>query len=294
MLKDRPETLLSPVSRDDAGVPRLRAISLVSSAGDAVAAPAALDLARAHGAALHAAFLVPSARVGTLAQAEVRYDLVEAEQRDALQRATAAAETFSRQARDAGLTIEVLVLSKEDPVCEETLTEVVRLSDLIVLPQPEPGVPRATDGPLEALLTESGRPCLIIPYAGQARMAFRTVAVGWDGSAPAARALSDALPLLHPADLVDVVRVARDFTPDGARVAGRVSAYLAAHGIEARCRTLVSSLAFSEAVLSHIADTGADLLVMGAYGHSRLREALVGGASRGILASMTVPVLMSH
>ncbi|MEW6123077.1 MAG: universal stress protein [Pseudomonadota bacterium] len=271
-----------------------RTLSLVTCAQDAVAAPAAVDLARALGATLHAACLVPTARMGSLAQAEVRYDLVEAEQRDALERARVAAEALSRAAQAAGVPVEALAVSKEDPVCEETLTEVLRLSDLVVLPQPQPGTPRATDEPFEDLLTESGRPCLIIPYAGRPRIPFRTVTVAWDGSAPAARALSDSLPLLRQAAVVDVVRVAKDFAPEGARMAGRVTAFLAAHGIEARFRTLVSSLTFSEAILSHMADTGSDLLVMGAYGHSRLREALVGGASRGILASMTVPVLMSH
>lgn len=272
----------------------LPTLSLVTCAQDAVAAPAAIDLARVLGATLRAACLVPTARMGSLAQAEVRYDLVEAEQRDALEHARVAAEGLSRAAEAAGVPAEALAISREDPVCEETLTEVLRLSDLVVLPQPQPGTPRATDAPFEDLLTESGRPCLIIPYAGAARIPFRTVTVAWDGSAPAARALSDALPLLRLAERVDVVRLAKDFAPEGARMAGRVTAFLSAHGITARFRTLVSSLAFSEAILSHMADTGSDLLVMGAYGHSRLREALVGGASRGILATMTVPVLMSH
>lgn len=287
MLTHRAETVGAPTRA-------LPAISLVSAADDSAAADAAVDLALAHGASLHAAFLVPSARLGTLAEAEVRYDLVEADLRDALQRTQAAAEAFARRARDAGIPVEVLVISKEDPVCEETLTDVVRLSDLVVLPQPRSGVPSATDDALDVLLTEAGRPCLVIPASGQTRTTFRSVTVGWDGSAPAARALADSLPLLQRAELVEVVRITRDFAPDGPRVAERVRVYLAAHGIDARCRTLVSSLPYAEAVLSHIADTGSDLLVMGAYGHSRLREALVGGASRDILSAMTVPVLMSH
>ncbi|WP_127091558.1 universal stress protein [Aquabacter cavernae] len=272
----------------------LPTLTLVTCAEDAVAAYAAVELARTLGASLRAACLVPSVRVASLAQVEVRYDLVEAEQRDALEHADVAAKALVREAQAVGIAAEALAISKEEPVCDETLTDLLRLSDLVVVPQPQPGVPRATDEAFEDLLTESGRPCLIIPYAGRPRIPFRTVTVAWDGSAPAARALADSLPLLRRAEVVDVVRVAKDFAPDGARLAARVTAYLAAHGIEARFRTLVSSTPFSDTILSHMADTGSDLLVMGAYGHSRLREALVGGASRGILASMTVPVLMSH
>ena len=254
----------------------------------------AQQLAGGLGAQVTALCVVPPAPVGSLAQAEVRYDLVEAEARDQRLRAQAAADAFDRALTEAGVVIDPRIVCREDGECDAPLLDVARLSDLILIQQPEPGNARPSDAHLEEVLLQSGRPCLIVPYTGTARVPFRNVTVAWDGSRSAARALGDALPFLRSAARVEVVEVATGFVPDGAARGARLIAHLEAHGIAARHRTLVSPLPFAQAILSHMADEGSDLLVMGAYGHSRLREALLGGASRDMLGCMTVPVLMAH
>lgn len=276
---------------DAAGLAHL---AVVMDADSAPVRDLARRLAADLGADVSAVCVVPPAPVGSLAQAEVRLDLVEAEERDQRARARAASEAFDRALREAGIAVEPRIVCREDAECDVPLLDVVRLSDLILLQQPEPGRESAADAHLEEVLLRSGRPCLLVPYAGVARVPFETVTVAWDGSAPAARALGDSLPLLRRAARVEVVQVSPGFAPDGGPTGARLIAHLEAHGIAATHRTLVTTLPFAEAMLSHLADTGSDLLVMGAYGHSRLREALMGGASRDILRSMTVPVLMAH
>jgi nucleotide-binding universal stress UspA family protein len=125
----------------------------------------------------------------------------------------------------------------------------------------------------------------------------RRVLAAWDGSAPAARALGDALPLLRQAGRVSLVVV------DPERLGGRVgerpgadmAAHLARHGVKVEVQALPSGgLATADVLLDLAADTGAELLVMGGYGHSRLREFVLGGVTRSILGTMAVPTLMSH
>jgi len=117
--------------------------------------------------------------------------------------------------------------------------------------------------------------------------------VAWDGSAPAARALGDAMPMLARARRVEVVVV--DDGPDGDTIPGSdAQRHLKRHGIEAGLRRLTGTRDVADTLLSQASDTGADLLVMGGYGHSRFREFILGGATEGVLASMTLPVLMAH
>jgi nucleotide-binding universal stress UspA family protein len=116
----------------------------------------------------------------------------------------------------------------------------------------------------------------------------------WDGSRNAARAIADANPFLARARAIEVVTVGADIKSDeipGADIAH----HLARHGLKIEVKSIVASdLDVPNAILSHAADVSADFIVMGGYGHSRLREFVLGGATRGILATMTVPTLMSH
>jgi nucleotide-binding universal stress UspA family protein len=144
------------------------------------------------------------------------------------------------------------------------------------------------------LLLRSGRPALIVPYFYSKEPNFETITVAWDGSVPAARALADSIPLLRRASRVSIVKVLVDEPYDTDEAASRLVQHLVRHGVDAQFRGLPSSVAVAETLLSDLADSGSDLLVMGAYGHSRLREVVLGGATRTILNSMTVPVFMSH
>jgi nucleotide-binding universal stress UspA family protein len=149
----------------------------------------------------------------------------------------------------------------------------------------------------EGVILASGRPVLVVPYAGRFETVGRCVLVAWNASREAARAVADAMPLLKAAEIVTVLAVDLQTRPDrdGDIPGADIALHLARHGVKAEIeRTVSSGVPIGELILSRAADLGADLLVTGAYGHSRARELLLGGATRSILAAMTVPVLMSH
>ncbi|MGK8206125.1 universal stress protein [Burkholderia cenocepacia] len=150
---------------------------------------------------------------------------------------------------------------------------------------------------IEDLLMAGGRPAIVVPYAGQFHSCGDNVLIAWDGGREAARALSDALPLLRRARFVTVETVERkhqdpDRTPAGVDVA----AYLERHGVRASFSTTPhgATTGVGVTLLNRASDLHADLLVMGAYSHTRVHERVLGGATRTLLETMTVPVLMSH
>jgi nucleotide-binding universal stress UspA family protein len=142
-----------------------------------------------------------------------------------------------------------------------------------------------------------GRPLLIVPYVGEFATVGNQVLIAWDGTREATRALNDAMPLIEGAKAATVMTVLsqeRQFPRAHAQLQ-QVIGHLEHHGIRARAEeTLRGELTISDLLLSRAADLGADMIVAGAYHHSPLREALIGGVSRELLQHMTVPVLMSH
>jgi nucleotide-binding universal stress UspA family protein len=174
-----------------------------------------------------------------------------------------------------------------------------RYADLAILGQldPDSGEPDMIRPRPEQVTLASGRPILVVPYAGNFPNLGRPVVIGWNASREAARAVNDAMPLLTAAEIVSILTID---PREGPRAHGElpgadISLHLARHGVKAEIeRTVSADLPVGEALLSRAADLGADLLVMGAYGHSRARELLLGGATRSLLRSMTLPVLMSH
>jgi nucleotide-binding universal stress UspA family protein len=174
-----------------------------------------------------------------------------------------------------------------------------RYADLAILGQldPDRGDSELTKPRPEQVALVSGRPVLVVPYAGHFDSIGRRVLVAWNASREAARAVSDAMPLLAAAELVTVLTIDPREGPNGhGEIPGAdISLHLARRGVKAETdRTVSAGLPVGEVMLSRAADLGADLIVMGAYGHSRARELLLGGATRSLLRSMTVPVLMSH
>ena len=143
----------------------------------------------------------------------------------------------------------------------------------------------------------SPRPTLLLPHAGRFDGHCDTVMVAWDDSREAARAVSDALPMLRRASRVHVVTWKENGiyqgTPRPAQL-DSVGVWLERHGVHAELHNETTSDRIADAMLSLASDVGADLIVMGAYGHARWAERIVGGATRGLLGAMTVPVLMSH
>ena len=147
----------------------------------------------------------------------------------------------------------------------------------------------------ESALFESGRPIVIVPYVQRAPLKLDRVMVCWDGSRAAARAISDSMPLLERAGSIEVVIVTNDRGKHDEIAGADMGLHLARHGVKVEVtRISRGKLDVVDALLSHAADSGADFMVMGGYGHSRLREFVLGGVTRGMLHSMVVPTLMSH
>jgi nucleotide-binding universal stress UspA family protein len=145
----------------------------------------------------------------------------------------------------------------------------------------------------EELVLSGGRPVLSVPYAGRFQSIGQSILVAWTPTREATRAVHDSLPFLERAENVIVYSVN---PPEGDHIAGAdICAHLAQHGVPAEAHHAVApDMEVGDTLLSAVSDYGADMLVMGAYGHSRVREFALGGATRSLLHHMTVPVLMSH
>jgi nucleotide-binding universal stress UspA family protein len=181
----------------------------------------------------------------------------------------------------------------------ETVVGRARHADLVILGQVDPDHPPPPAGRqlVESILMTSGRPVLVIPYVGRFETFSTKIIVGWNNSREAARAVNDAIPLLAKAASVTILEVnpiGREPATDDVTSAD-ITRHLARHGINAEtARTVMTSISASDALLSYAADLSAEMLVVGGYGHSRLRELILGGVTRELLRHMTLPVLMSH
>jgi nucleotide-binding universal stress UspA family protein len=184
-----------------------------------------------------------------------------------------------------------------DPGVAETIMDHGRVTDLIIASQRD----RAWDFSMlldepERLAIESGRPVLIVPHKGKFNNFGRRITVAWNGTREAARATFDALPLLKEANNVRILWINPQDDPDAGDIpTAAIAASLARHGVNCEGRMLLADDAkVGDVLRADMEEDGSDLLVMGAYGHSRLREFIFGGATREVLRHMTVPVLLSH
>ncbi len=173
-----------------------------------------------------------------------------------------------------------------------------RAADLLIIGQNDPQNPPSVVARalIEDVLMIAGRPLLLIPYAGTFETVGENVLVGWSRTRESARALHDALPLFAPSATVTVLTVETRAPDTRVLPTADIAEHLARHGLAvSAARTVVSDgLAPADALLDYAADIGADLLVVGGYGHSRTREMILGGVTRDLLRFMTLPVLMSH
>ena len=257
----------------------------------------ALWLAESFDAHLVGLFAPAPVRVPTPAVGEGASVLreIEAERRRATLAAQAEQEFREVTARRGSTRTEWRDLPG-DPVRAVGLS--ARYADLVVAGQPDPADAEdaRSDFPGDLVLS-AGRPVLFVPYAGRFPKLGTRVLVAWNASREAARAVHDALPLLERAQRVDVVAFdpQRGRADHGEHPGADIALYLARHGVKASAaQQRGAGIDIGAQILSRAADIEADLIVMGAYGHSRLRELVLGGATRTLLESMTVPVLMSH
>jgi nucleotide-binding universal stress UspA family protein len=207
----------------------------------------------------------------------------------------AIADIFSRMTKGGAFVPEWRLRKVPHVDLAAVVTRQAHAADLVITGQSDPDwdMSPLLDFPLP-LAVESGRPVLVIPYAGRFPRVARNVVIAWKPGREAARAVFDALPLLKAAENVHILEI-RSAEGKEADHDTSIAAALGRHGIKPNLRTSIApDLSVGDELLSRIADLGADLLVMGAYGHSRMRELVFGGATRDIARHMTVPTLFSH
>jgi nucleotide-binding universal stress UspA family protein len=208
--------------------------------------------------------------------------------------ARTAVAQFEAASGAGGISWEVRTVAASLAGAADTFGEIARQFDLSVVGQSE----RDKVGPeeliVEGALFGSGRPVIVVPYVHKAGVPDRVV-VCWNGGRTAARATADAMPFLHRAKHVDVIIVGPEVNKTAEASGSEIGKHLARHGLNVQVKYISQgNLRVSAAILAYAAESRADLLVMGGYGHSRLREFILGGTTRGVLKAMTVPTLMSH
>ena len=208
--------------------------------------------------------------------------------------AQAARDRFEHAAQNARLSATSLVLKLDRAGVAATFGRLARKYDLSIVGQARPDSETPQEVIIEGALFESGRPVLIVPYIQKTGIRLDRVMVCWDGSRNAARAIADAMPLLCRAGAIEVVTI--DTVERRNAIPGAdIAEHLARHGLKIDLKTIVDKANdVACTILNHVADSSADFVVMGGYGHSRVREFVLGGATRGMLGSMTVPTLMAH
>ena len=166
---------------------------------------------------------------------------------------------------------------------------------LSIVGQANPDVVGPQDLIIEAALFQSGRPVVVVPYIQRTGLTLDRVLLCWDGGRQAARAIADALPFLHRAKAIEVVIVATEPLKSNELPGANIARHLARHDLNVDLKRIVTGETdVANTILSYAADVSADFIVMGGYGHSRLREFILGGVTRGLLSSMTIPTLLSH
>ena len=262
----------------------------------AVRLDAAINLARANDAHLTGIYVRPPIDIPPYIRAEISTEVLSAQDSRAKQAAKEARQLFSEKTEGAGISSEWKSF-KGDPI--EILSVHARYYDAAVVGQhnPDGDEAPAVGGMPDRLILGVGRPILVIPYAGKFPVIGKRIMIAWDASRLATRAVSDAMPFLTAAKKVTVLAVNPvDARKGHGKVPGaEMCQHLERHGINAEAKQVYADdMDTGSMLLSRAADMGIDLFVMGAYGHARWRELVLGGVTRHMLQHMTVPVLMTH
>lgn len=216
------------------------------------------------------------------------------EHESAQKRADAALSVFDTEARNAGIAYGLKAITGAMYDAATQIGAMARLADLTILLQPDYERDTFDNAVPVEILFQCGGPVLFVPYIHKGPLQFRRIGIAWDGSRLAARALHDAAPFLQDAQEVAIISINEPSKPENPSAA-ELAAHLALRGLTAKFERASADVSdIQSTILSIAADTGLDLIVMGAYGHSRLQEWILGGVTRGMLHSMTVPTLMSH
>ncbi|TBW37199.1 universal stress protein [Siculibacillus lacustris] len=255
----------------------------------------ALDLAARLGAHATGVALAVDPIVPGFVVAPLPVEVIERARTQAVEAAQSAVTRFAEAARQSGVSAETRTAEILMGGAPEGFVAACRTTDLVVIGQDDPDRSEPMrDMMIEAALFEGTAPLLLVPYINRGGGGFRRVMIAWDGGRAASRAVHAALPLLVGAEKIAIVLVGRAGSASG-QPGAELATWLARHDLDVEVTPIEApDIPVADALLDHAADRSFDLLVMGGYGHSRVREFLLGGATRGILASMTLPVLMAH
>jgi nucleotide-binding universal stress UspA family protein len=222
-------------------------------------------------------------------------EIIESQRSESNKKASTAVSRFEQAVKRTGVSGETRTISASISGAADQIGRIGRRFDLVIVGQPERQKSLPDEVVDEGVLFESGRPVIFVPYIQKGGMKLDRIMVCWDGSRAAARAVADAMPFLKKAKQVEVVIVADKPGKKDEIPGADLGQHLARHGLKVDVKRITSpEIDVPSTILSYAADSSADMIVMGGYGHSRLREFILGGATRGLLEAMTVPVLMSH
>jgi len=260
---------------------------------------AAVALAKRNEARLKGVALALKSSISTYLGIDIPSSLTEAQQELVRKAAEDSVARFEAAAKQAGIEYESEILTCGAAKAPTMLSFMARHHDVTFLGQPNPDESGGSfqNILLEGVLFASGRPVYVVPYIGRPHMKIRKAVVAWDGGKKAVRAVNEAIPLLQARQEVIILVINPDERKGvhGERPGHDIAEHLKRHGINARPDVFnVEDMKPDTVVLNYMSDSGADLLVMGAYSHSRLREKAFGGVTNTILHHMTTPVLMAE
>jgi nucleotide-binding universal stress UspA family protein len=271
-------------------------LHLSADAKHDVAVKYAVSVAEAFGANLAAVtFAYEAVLPATLMGGGLPVDFINEQRALAEEAANAAMTRLKEMARRTGVAVEARLETTTLAGAADIFGHLARRFDLSIVGQANPDVVGPQELIIEAALFQSGRPVVVVPYIQKTGLTLNRVLVCWDGGRQAARAIADALPFLHRAKAVEIVVVATKPLKSDDSPGADIARHLAHHDLNVDLKRVVTGgTDVANTILSYAADVSADFVVMGGYGHSRLREFILGGATRGVLSSMTIPTLMSH
>lgn len=259
---------------------------------------AAVTLARETGAHVSGLYVVPAVQVYPSVGFEAAPQVFEGNRSFFKDNGARVKQAFEAAMQAEGLSHDFHQVDARTPVIADEVITSGRVADLVVVSATNPeeitGVERDF---VEQVVMALGRPVIVLPWKGKAAISLNEVVIGWDGGREAARASFDALPLLKHADRVRVVRIDPQKDPSlrGSVAGADLAEALARHGVKAEAQGYpTDGQDEGQALMRCAEDVGAGLIVMGAYGHSRLAEFIFGGATRFVLNRLVCPVLMSH
>lgn len=274
----------------------LVSLNEVGRVAELVAAGA--ELARQTGAHVSGLYVIPSVQVYPSVGFEAAPQVFEGNRSFFKDNAQRVKQSFEQAMRGEGLPFDFHLVDARTPVIADDVIVFGRSADLLIVSATNPdeitGVERDF---VEQVVMAVGRPVIVLPAKGDAKISLKQIVVGWDGGREAARAAFDALPLLKVAETVRIVRIdpQKDPALRGSVAGADLAGSLARHGVKAEAQGYpTDGQDEGQALMRCAEDAGAGLIVMGAYGHSRLAEFIFGGATRFVLTRMTRPVLMSH